>query len=63
MSVVIAFLSPMVISGEPYRRVQCALQIPIRRIHLEEFEQGFRAELGIETTLESILRLFFVIQP
>lgn len=54
--------SPVMISGQPYRGVERPLKIPVVRIHLQQLDQSFRTEFGIETSLERVFRFFFVVQ-
>lgn len=52
----------VMIGSESDGRVEGSLQIALVRIHFQEFEQSFGAELGLETALKGIFRFFFVLQ-
>jgi hypothetical protein len=52
----------MLVDAQPDRSVQASLNVSLVGVHFQQFQPSFRGELLIERTLESVLRLFLVVE-
>lgn len=53
----------MMVGGEPDGDVERSLQVPFVGVHLEQLEEGFGAEFGIQAALKGVLGFLLVVQP